>query len=53
LPIDPAHICGLSLLPFHHADPFDRLIISQAKLSGFSLVTNDREFAEYGVPIVW
>src|SRR5436305_4082287 len=50
LPIEPAHIYGLSHLPPHHADPFDRLIISQAKLQGFSVVTDDRELAEYGVP---
>lgn len=53
LPIEPRHIYGLGLLPFHHADPFDRLIISQAKVSGFSIVTEDCEFAKYGVPIVW
>ena len=52
LPIEPAHIYGLSHLPPHHADPFDRLIISQAKLQGFSVVTDDRELAEYGVPVV-
>ena len=45
LPIEPAHIYGLSHLPPHHADPFDRLIISQAKLQGFSVVTDDHELA--------
>jgi len=53
LAIEPADIYGLSQLPFHHADPFDRLIISQAKQRGFSVVTEDGEFPRYGVPIVW
>jgi PIN domain nuclease of toxin-antitoxin system len=53
LSIEPADIYGLSQLPFHHADPFDRLIISQASRHGFSVVTEDREFPRYGVPILW
>jgi PIN domain nuclease of toxin-antitoxin system len=53
LSIEPADVYGLSQLPFHHADPFDRLIISQARLHGFSVVTDDGEFPKYGVPIVW
>jgi len=53
LPIEPADIYGLGQLPFHHADPFDRLILSQARLRGFSMVTEDGEFAKYGVSIVW
>jgi len=53
LPIEAGAIYGLGQLPPHHADPFDRLIISQAKLHGFSIVTSDGEFAQYGVPILW
>lgn len=51
--VEPADIYGLSQLPFHHADPFDRLIISQARLRGFPIVTDDGEFPKYGVPVVW
>ena len=53
LPLEPSDFYGLGQLPFHHADPFDRLIISQAKLRGYSVVTDDAELAKYGVPIVW
>ena len=53
LPIEPPDIFGLGQLSSHHSDPFDRLIISQAKRRGFSVVTDDGEFAKYGVPIVW
>jgi PIN domain nuclease of toxin-antitoxin system len=40
-------------LPLHHGDPFDRLLIAQAKLEGCAILTRDRAFAAYGVPIVW
>ena len=53
LPIEASAIYGLGQLPSHHADPFDRLIISLAKVNGFSVVTDDGEFAKYGIPVVW
>ena len=53
LAIEPADIYGLGQLSPHHADPFDRLIISQARLRDFPVVTDDGEFAKYGVPLVW
>ena len=53
LPIEPEDIYDLAQLAFHHGDPFDRLIISQAKRRSFSIVTNDGEFAKYGASIVW
>ena len=53
LAIEPADIYGLSQLPFHHGDPFDRMIISQARLRGFPMVTEDGEFRKYAIPIVW
>jgi PIN domain nuclease of toxin-antitoxin system len=39
-------------LPLHHADPFDRLLISQASLEGLVLVSQDRKFLPYGVPLL-
>ncbi|MCI0538534.1 MAG: type II toxin-antitoxin system VapC family toxin [Verrucomicrobiales bacterium] len=53
LAIEPPDIYGLGQLPAHHADPFDRLIISQARRLGFTVVTGDGEFAKYGAPILW
>jgi PIN domain nuclease of toxin-antitoxin system len=38
-------------LPRHHDDPFDRMLIAQARLDGLTLVTLDRQFASYDVPI--
>lgn len=36
----------------HHRDPFDRLLISQARSEGLTIVTADRRFADYDVPVI-
>jgi PIN domain nuclease of toxin-antitoxin system len=53
VPIEPAAIYGLGHLPPHHADPFDRLIISQATIAGWPVITDDGEFQKYGLNIIW
>lgn len=53
LPITPDHILTNSALPFHHRDPFDRLIIAQAKREGYSLISKDGEFGNYNVNLLW
>ena len=40
-------------LPRHHPDPFDRLLIVQAIEEGFTILTSDRAFEAYRVPVVW
>jgi PIN domain nuclease of toxin-antitoxin system len=40
-------------LPFHHRDPFDRLLIAQATDLGVPVVTRDAAFADYDVTVVW
>ncbi len=47
------HYRALIDLPRHHGDPFDRLIIAQAKVDGMAVVTCDPNFPQYGVTIVW
>lgn len=49
--VDAHVIFGLSiaLLPMHHRDPFDRLLIAQARAEGLTLVTADRRFESYDV----
>jgi PIN domain nuclease of toxin-antitoxin system len=42
LPITNTHALAVADLPFHHADPFDRLLIAQAKIEGMAVLTNDR-----------
>ena len=53
LPITPAHCAALLTLPFHHRDPFDRLLLAQAKVDGMTLVTDDGQLGSYGVPLLW
>jgi PIN domain nuclease of toxin-antitoxin system len=53
LPITLEHILGLEELPLHHKDPFDRLLIAQAKIEGATLITRDPIFANYAVKVVW
>jgi PIN domain nuclease of toxin-antitoxin system len=43
----------LSSLSFHLRDPFDRMIISQAMANDFTLISKDREFASYGIQLLW
>lgn len=39
-------------LPFHHADPFDRMLVAQAEIEGLVLVTQDRKLLPYGVAVL-
>lgn len=53
LPISFEHLLRLQSLPFHHRDPFDRLLIAQALTEKLALLTRDAFFAAYEVPLVW
>ena len=53
LPVSLEHAAAVRDLPFHHRDPFDRLIVAQAKQEGIAVVTNDAVFAKYGVKRIW
>lgn len=53
LPISHQHALAVFTLPPHHADPFDRLLIAQAFREKLTILTADRWFLEYDVPLVW
>jgi len=53
LPIEPAHVLALDDLPKVHGDPFDRIIIAQAKTDRMTLVSGDTLFKRYKVPLLW
>lgn len=53
LPIEISHTSQLTTLPFHHRDPFDRLIIAQALAEELQVVSIDSKFDAYGVKRVW
>lgn len=52
LAISHPHALAVSLLPGHHRDPFDRLLIAQAKMENMILVSGDRIFEKYPVQIL-
>lgn len=53
LPVTSLHARQVEHLPWHHRDPFDRLLIAQAALEGHALVSADARFADYAVDVVW
>lgn len=46
------HAYAVGNLPKHHRDPFDRILIAQAKLEGFTIVTHDAVFKKYQIPVL-
>lgn len=53
LPIKPKHTVVLTTLPFHHRDPFDRLLIAQAMVEQVPIVSGDSAFDAYSVTRLW
>ncbi len=53
LVVTHTHALRVSELPGHHRDPFDRLLIAQALTESLSILTADRQFRRYDVPLVW
>lgn len=52
LPVALAHVTEVADLPDHHKDPFDRLLIAQAKVENVPIVTADRNFAKYDIEVI-
>jgi len=52
LPISLRHTEAVAALPHHHGDPFDRMLVAQAQVEGMTLVTSDREIAQYRVSLL-
>jgi len=53
LPITVAHTAAVTTLPFHHRDPFDRLLVAQALVENIPLVSSDEALDRYGVRRLW
>lgn len=53
LPIEMSHCAELTKLPFHHRDPFDRMLVAQAKFEDLQLLTRDVGLVAYGVECIW
>jgi PIN domain nuclease of toxin-antitoxin system len=52
LPLHADHGLAVAHLPMHHRDPFDRLLVAQARSEQLTIVTADRRIAAYDVPLV-
>lgn len=53
LDVSLPQIAALQRLPWHHRDPFDRMLIAQATVMNLSIVTRDPSYTLYNVDIVW
>ena len=53
LPVTSAHAQQVEHLPWHHRDPFDRLLIAQATAEDHALVSADPQLAGYDVDVIW
>jgi PIN domain nuclease of toxin-antitoxin system len=53
LHVVPKHAAALTTLPFHHRDPFDRLLIAQAIVEGIPILSSDAVLDSYAVKRLW
>ena len=53
LPVDFRHVAAVEGLPFHHRDPFDRLLVTQTLAENLILVTADSLMGKYGISVLW
>ena len=53
LDVTHAHALAVADLPSHHRDPFDRLLVTQARLEKLAVVSGDPIFRKYGTTVIW
>ena len=53
LSIDFRHVAKVETLPFHHRDPFDRLLVAQALIEKMIIISADAVLSEYGIKRLW
>ena len=53
LPIEMAHCAEVSELPFHHRDPFDRMLIAQAIVEELKLLSRESRLSDYPIDLIW
>ena len=53
LPVTLPHLEKVSVLPFHHKDPFDRLIIAQSMVEDLPVISSDAAFDSYKIERIW
>ena len=53
LHIEPRHTAVLTTLPFHHRDPFEKMLIAQATVEGIPVLTADKDLDAYPIQRIW
>ena len=53
MPIQMSHCLRTYDLPYIHQDPFDRLLVSQCQLENMSIISIDKNIAQYDVQVIW
>jgi len=53
LPVTLAHAAAVEGLPWHHRDPFDRMLVAQASIEGAAVVSRDDALRPYGITLIW
>lgn len=53
LGVEARHAIAVQRLPFHHRDPFDRVLAATAQVDRLTMVSRDPVFEHYGVPRIW
>ena len=53
LPIEITHCAEVTELPFHHRDPFDRVLIAQAIVEEMKLLSRDSRLSDYAIELIW
>ena len=51
--VEREHLELYEKLPLHHRDPFDRMLIAQAKAEGLTIITHDKNFKGYRAKVLW
>ena len=53
LPLRYEHVLQLEMLPLHHPDPFDRMLVAQAMMESLPILSIDKKLAAYTVKVLW
>ena len=53
LAVSVDHAAAVEHLPWHHRDPFDRMLIAQASIEGAAIVSRDESLRPYGITLIW
>jgi len=53
LELENRYILRTESLPYHHSDPFDRIVIAQALEEGMTILSSDGKFPLYNAPVIW